>query len=69
MRKSILVTGSSGYVANYIMLTMSKLYPSLNIIGMSRSGLARTPGIMDQYPNITYMKGNCLEPETFKDVL
>ena len=27
MSKKILVTGSSGYVANYLMLTMAKRYP------------------------------------------
>ena len=24
---------------------------------------------MGDYPNVEYVKGNCLEPETFKDVL
>lgn len=36
---------------------------------MSRSGKARTPEIMDQYPTIEYVKGDCLEPDSFKDVL
>ena len=36
---------------------------------MSRSGVARTPQIMGDYPNVEYVKGNCLEPESFKDVL
>lgn len=36
---------------------------------MSRSGVARTPAIMDQYPNISYAKGDCLEPDSFKDIL
>lgn len=69
MSKKILVTGSSGYVANYIMLTMAKKYPTATILGMSRSGLARNPAIMSQYPNIEYIKGNCLHPDTFKEAL
>ena len=67
--KKVLVTGSSGYVANYLILTLAKKYPQTAIIGMSRSGVARTPAIMDQYPNVEYLKGDCLAPESFKDVM
>ncbi len=69
MSKKILVTGSSGYIANYIMLAMAKKYPAAQIVGMSRSGLARNPAIMGNYPNISYVKGNCLQPDTFKEIL
>jgi uncharacterized protein YbjT (DUF2867 family) len=36
---------------------------------MSRSGKARTPDIMSQYPSVEYVKGDCLEPDSFKDVM
>ena len=67
--KKVLVTGSSGYVANFIMLKLSLRCPELAIIGMSRSGKARNPEVMGMYKNIEYVQGNCLQPETFKDVL
>ena len=69
MLNKILVAGSSGYVANYCLLTLAKRYPKVQVIGMSRSGKPRTPEIMSNYPNVTYHKGNFLEPESFKDVL
>ena len=69
MSKKILVTGGTGYVANYIILAMSKQYPKAQIIGMSRRGTARYPQIMAEYPNVEYVKGDCLEPATFTDVL
>ena len=68
MSKKILVTGSSGYVANYIMLTMAKKYPQATVIGMSRTGKPRNQSNLD-IKNIEYTPGNCLEPETYKDVL
>lgn len=67
--KKILVTGSSGYVANYMILNLARKYPTAQIIGMSRSGLPRDASILTQFKNIEYMKGNCLEPETFKHAL
>ena len=66
----ILVTGGSGYVGNYMIMTLSKRFPTLKIIGLNRSGKARNPGLMaSNYPNVSYVKGNCLHPESFKDVL
>ena len=36
---------------------------------MSRRGTPRTPSIMKDYPNVSYIKGDCLEVDSFKDVL
>ena len=70
MSGKILVTGSSGYVANYIITTMAKLYPQVTIVGLSRSGKPRfDPALLSHYPNLSYHKGDCLEPESFKDLL
>ena len=52
MLHKILITGSSGYVANYLMLNLAKKYPKATVIGMSRSGKARQPEIVKNYPNI-----------------
>ena len=69
MSKKVLVTGSSGYVANFIMLNLAKKYPQATVIGMSRSGKPRNQQTASQFTNIEYFRGNCLEPETFKDAL
>lgn len=69
MNKRVLVTGSSGYVANYIMLALARKYPAVSVLGMSRTGLARTPTISSQFKNIEYVKGDCLEPSSFRGVL
>jgi hypothetical protein len=37
-------------------------------VGMSRSGKARESAT-ESLPNVSYMQGNCLEPETFKAAL
>lgn len=63
-----MVTGSSGYVANYIMKTFAKANPSIQVVGMSRSGKAREAET-ESLPNVSYVSGNCLEPETFKKAL
>ena len=67
--KKVLVTGSSGYVANYIVLALAKKYPQIAVLGMSRSGKARTPAIMSSYPSVEYVKGDCLDKDSFKDVV
>ena len=70
MSTKILITGGSGYVGNYMIMTLSRRYPKVQIIGLNRSGKARNPGLMAaNYPNVKYVAGNCLHPETFKDVL
>ena len=67
--KKVLVTGSSGFVADYVMRELSRRVPHLKIIGMSRSGVSRHPELMGDFPNVTYFKGNCLHPEEYKDIL
>ena len=62
------MTGGSGYVGNYIMKNLAKTYPSVQVIGMSRSGKAREPAT-ENLQNVSYVRGNCLEPATFQDVL
>lgn len=69
MSKKILITGSSGYVANYLILNLAKKYPQATVIGMSRSGKPRNQSAVSGLKNVEYMAGNCLEPETFKDAL
>lgn len=64
----VLVTGSSGYVANYIMKQLATSYPHLQVVGMSRSGKARED-YMRSLKNVKYFQGNCLHPETFKEQL
>jgi nucleoside-diphosphate-sugar epimerase len=39
--KKVLVTGSSGYVANYIMKSLAKQFPNVAVVGMSRSAKPR----------------------------
>lgn len=68
MGKKIMVTGSSGYVGNYIIKTLAKKHPDILVIGMSRSGLAREPETA-KLSNVEYVKGDCLEPESFREHL
>ena len=60
----VLVTGSSGFVGNYIMKTLATKYPSLAVVGMSRSGKPREQSTAN-LSNVQYIQGNCLLPETF----
>ena len=48
---------------------MAKKYPEVTVIGMSRSGTPRYPDKMESYPNVKYVKGDCLKPETFREHL
>ena len=57
--KKILVTGSSGYVANYIMKMFAKQYPHVTVIGMSRSAKPRDNEIQ-RLSNVHFIKGDCL---------
>jgi putative NADH-flavin reductase len=36
---------------------------------MSRSGKIRCPEKLDQFPNIEYHKGDCLDNDTFNDLI
>jgi len=69
LHKKILVTGSSGFVGNYIMHTMAERHPTATIIAFSRSGKIRCPDKVYKYPNIEFHKGDCLENDTFKDLI
>jgi len=64
----ILVVGCSGFVGNYVMKALARAHPEVSVIGMSRTGRAREPETA-QLPNVSYVQGNCLEPETFRDHL
>ena len=66
--KKIMVVGSSGFVGNYIMKSIAKKNPQLLVVGMSRSGRAREEETHN-LPNVSYVKGDCLEPESFRDHL
>ena len=39
--KKVLVTGSSGYVGNYLLKSIARRNPAVQCIGMSRSGKVR----------------------------
>lgn len=66
--KKIMVTGSSGYVGNYIMKTLAKKYPEVIVVGMSRSGLPREDETA-KLENVEYVRGDCLDPESFREHL
>ena len=50
----VLVTGSSGYVANYIMKQLATSYPQIQVLGMSRAGRAREE-YMRSLKNVKYI--------------
>ena len=64
--KKVLVTGSSGYVANYIMKTLARKFPEVSVVGMSRSAKPRDDEIK-RLKNVSYVKGDCLDPKSFKE--
>ena len=66
--KKILVVGSSGYVGNYMMKTLARRYPQVAVVGMSRSAQPREEETA-RLPNVSYVKGDALEPESFKQYL
>lgn len=66
--KKVMVVGSSGFVGNYVLKTLAMKYPDLEVVGMSRSGLAREQETAN-LPNVTYVRGDCLDPDTFRDHL
>ena len=56
------------------MMSLAKRYPHVKVIGISRSGTSWYPAHVEQTElmhstNISYHKANCLEPETFKNLL
>jgi uncharacterized protein YbjT (DUF2867 family) len=60
-----MVVGSSGYVGNYMIKTLARKYPQVSIIGMSRSALPREDETA-KLSNVSYVKGDALEPESFR---
>ena len=66
--KKILVVGSSGYVGNYMMKTLARRYPQVAVVGMSRSAQPREEETA-RLPNVSYVNGDALEPESFKQYL
>ena len=68
--KKVLVTGGNGYVGNYMLKTMAMQYPEIEMLGMSRRGEPRSDDpITKTLPNVSFVKGNCLEPESYAESL
>ena len=66
----VLVTGSSGYVGNYLLKAIAKQNPSTACIGMSRSGKVRTgEQATAALENVRYLAADCLKPDSFQEEL
>ena len=64
--KKVLVTGSSGYVGNYLLKSIARKHPALHCIGMSRSGAVRKgETYTGTLHNVSYVSGDCLKPASF----
>eukprot|EP00794_Sanderia_malayensis_P019890 gene19890-21832_t len=66
--KKILVTGGSGYVGSFILKYLAAKYPTYQLYSLNRSGKTRDNKIA-KLKQIKTIKGNCLQPETFQDIL
>ena len=66
--KAILVTGGSGYVGSFILKTLAARFPNYTLFSISRSGNVRDSAV-GKITQLKTLKGNCLEPSTFEDVL
>ena len=66
--KAILVTGGSGYVGSFILKRLAAKFPSYTLYSVNRSGSVRDEEVK-QLIQLRALKGNCLEPSTFEDVL
>jgi uncharacterized protein YbjT (DUF2867 family) len=66
--QKVLVVGSSGFVGTHVMKTLAKKHPEIKVVGMSRSGKAREEETA-QLKNVSYVQGNCLDPDTFREHL
>ena len=66
MVQKVLVTGSSGYVANYIIKALAKANPQVQVVGMSRSAKPRDAEVQT-LTNVSFVKGNCLIAESFRE--
>ena len=66
----ILITGSSGYVGNYLLKHVATKNAEISCIGMSRSGKVREGETKTaSLENVSYVAGNVLQPETFESTL
>lgn len=63
----LMVTGSSGYVGSYIQGVLARRYPYLTLLGFSRTGKQRKMTVLRK--NVYQIKGDCLKPETYIDIL
>merc|ERR1711976_919135 len=66
--RKILVTGSSGYVGNSIIKCIAKV-PNVQVYGVSRTGLPRKNSGTELLENVEFHSGDCLKPETIKDLV
>ena len=68
--KKVLVTGSTGYVGNYLLKRIAKMNPNVACIGMSRRGIERK-GEKEtaSLDNVSYIAGDCLKPSSFENTL
>ena len=66
--RKFMVVGSSGYVGNYMMKALAMQYPNVQVVGMSRSALPREEETA-RLPNVSYVKGDALNPDSFRDHL
>ena len=64
------MAGASGYVGNYLLKAVARQYPTVQCVGMSRSGKERG-GEKDtgRLENVSYISANCLKIETFENEL
>lgn len=66
----VLVTGSSGYVANAIIKSLAFMpSPPTKVYGVSRSGLPRKDSKTELIENVEFISGDCLQPESIKDLV
>ena len=65
--KKVLVTGSSGYVGNYLLKNIALKNPTMQCVGMSRRGTPRKgePKTATLH-NVSYIEGDCLKPGSFE---
>mgnify|MGYP001038917642 CR=1 FL=1 len=62
------MTGSAGYVGNYIIRSLARKHPGVQVLGMSRRGTPRNASD-PTLPNLSYVKGNCLHEASFEEEL
>jgi len=68
--KKVLVTGSSGYVGNYLLKNIALKNPTVQCVGMSRRGTPRKGEPKTAtLKNVSYLEGDCLKPASFENEL